>query len=129
MQGKLYLLITSLIIIAGALSGLFIDLVTHYFPTYWHVPRVAGLGICIVLLITGVLGIVNREKSSVACMILGNILGIISLCSIPVMFWVGHGSAPMSQLICAFVGVIVFGIYLFGVTLNRGRRIREYHHI
>ena len=128
MKGKKYILITSIIIIVGALAGLAINLFTRYFPTYWHVSRLICVGICGLLLVTGILGITNRGRSSLACKIFGFLLFILSLFSLPFMFWTGNGSAPVSELVCGFIGLIIIGLYLFGVFLNREKKTREYRY-
>jgi len=92
MKGKNYLIITSILIIAGSLAGFMTDIFSSMFPGNWHVSSLVSAVICLLFLITGIMGLACRKIYSLICVILGIILCIFSILSIPLMFWAGDGS-------------------------------------
>ena len=122
MKGKIYLLITSILIIAGAITGLILFTI---YPT--PVPRFVEYSACGLFLITGIIGIAERTKRSTVCVILGTILLALAIGSIPAMLVFGKGSASLGLLLSALVSIVVTGLYLLGAKMNKKPRHAKYY--
>lgn len=129
MKGKNYLLFTSILIIAGALTGFILNIFSAFLPTYWHMSRLVSAIVCVLFFICGVLGLVYRYRYSVICVVLGVMLAVFSLLSIPIMFFIGGGSAPVGLILIGFAYFIIFGLYLRGVFLNKKVPKKEVYYI
>ena len=128
MKGKFYLLISSILIIAGALVGTALNLLSvlpvNYYTT---VLQVAWYIFCALLFISGIIGIIDRSKPATICIILGIILTILAVGSIPLMFLIGQGSAPAVMVVSGLLSIVVFGIYLDGAVLNKKCKPHSYY--
>jgi len=129
MKGKNYLLITSILIIAGALTGFILNAFSSVLPIYWHISRLVAMIICLLLLISGILGLVNRYRSAMICVIFGVMFAGVSILSIPAMFWIGGGSMPVGMVLIGILYFIIFGLYLRGVFLNKKVPKKEVYYI
>ena len=124
MEGKNYLLITGILTIAGALTGFILNMFSTFFHGYW---RISVMVICVLLLITGITGLIYRRRSVSICIILGIAMSVLSIASIPVIFWIGDGTAPLGMILAAFICFIIMSLYLKGIYLNRkSSRAEEY---
>lgn len=122
MKGKAYLLITSILIIAGAITGFI--LISMYSS---NLPRIAVYAVCGLSFVTGIIGIVERAKRSRLCIVMGSILLILAICSIPAMFVVGKGTISLGLLLSVLASIVVVGFYLNGATLNSNGRKSDYY--
>jgi len=125
MKGKTYLLITRILIIAGAIAGFVL------FSMYsTNLPKAAEYIVCTLFFVTGIIGIVERAKRSRLCIVLGSVLLILAIGSIPAMFLLGKGSISFGLLVSALASIVVVGFYLNGATLNsNGRKTDVYQYI
>lgn len=114
MKGRNYLIITSILIIIGALTGFALNII--FLHGYKCIP---GIMICTLLLITGILGLAYCNRSALICIVLGITMSVLSLASIPVMFWIGNGTAPIWIFPAGFAFFIILRFYLEGVHMNK----------
>ena len=129
MKGKYYLLITSILIIAGALAGFAVNTFAAFPKHYTGTIQAVLLIICALLLITGITGIIDRSKPATLSIVLGIILIIISISSLPFMFIVGNGSAPADLVLIGIISTFVMGFYLNGAFLNKRTPLRKYSYL
>ena len=116
MKGSFYLLVSGILIFTGAFAGFIINMISTFHHPFLRIP---GMIICLFLMITGILGIVNRNRSSFICSIFGISMSIISVISIPLMFWIDDGSAPAGMLLAVICFFVLLGLYMKGVNLNK----------
>lgn len=119
MKGKNYLMITSILIIASAVVSIILCFISNILPAYLHAFRLLIAVVCLLSFVTGILGFVYRDKAESVCIFLGFLLCSLSVLSIPFLFWIGRGSAPFGLVLIGFVYMMIFGLYLTGVFLNR----------
>ena len=127
MKGRNYLLITSILIIAGAIAGFILNTSSNLLPAYLHTTITTI--ICSLFLLTGVLGLVFRNRAVFICYFLGFLLCGFSIISIPLMFWIGGGTAPFGLVLAGLAYFMIFGMYLTGVFLNKKVPRKEIHFI
>ena len=114
MKGRNFLIITSILIIVGALTGFALNII--FFHGYKCIP---GITICALLLTTGILGLAYCNRSALICIVFGIIMSVLSIASIPVMFWIGNGTAPIWIFPTGFAFFIILRFYLEGVHMNK----------
>lgn len=132
MKGKNYLLVAGILIISGALTGLALSILSLFGTIEIANGITAGIGnkntalieagFSILLLISGIIGIINRRKPNISSVVWGFIPLFLLILAIPFMFWAGNGSAPAGMLVAGLAGIPVFVLYLTGAFLNRNPR-------
>ena len=119
MRGKNYLLISSILIIAAAFAGFTLNILSVYPRHYTGVFRSTWFLVCLLNIIAGILGIIDRSRPAAICIAAGIILFVISIASLPLLFITGRGSAPVDLVIIILLNIFASGFYLNGAFMNR----------
>ena len=129
MKGKNYLLITSILIMTGACAGFILSTFSSLLSDYWHVSRLICAVVCFLFLITGFLGFICRYRSAPVCTVFGTASCVLSILSLPLMFWIGGGTVPVGLILAGLGFFAVFCLYLKGVFLNRRTAKKEVYYV
>ena len=129
MKGKNYLLITSILIIAGACAGFIMSIFSSLLSDYWHLSRLICAVICFLFLFTGLMGLICRNRSVPVCTVFGTASCVLSILSIPLMFWIGGGTVPVGLILSGLGYFVLFVLYLKGVFLNKRSAKKEVYYV